>query len=250
MFVTGIKTKRISSGSVSLLALLDEAIPELNEGSVVAITSKIVSLCQGNTVSFGSIPKDELLAREADLYLPKAFSKYGYHFSIKNHTIISMAGIDESNGGEHYVLWPKDAQSTANQVREYLKRRFGLTDVGILITDSACRPLRRGASGIMLAHSGFAALNNYIGQPDLFGRPFSVSQADIAGGLAASAVLQMGEGSEQTPIAILTDLPSVRFQDRNPTPEELREIHVSLEDDLFAPFLTSADWQRGANAAI
>ena len=67
----------------------------------------------------------------------------------------------------------------------------------------------------MLAYSGFRALNDYVGRPDLFGRPFTVSQADVAGGLAAATVLQMGEGAEQTPIAVLTELPFVQFQDRD-----------------------------------
>jgi F420-0:gamma-glutamyl ligase len=97
----------------------------------------------------------------------------------------------------------------------------------------------------MLAYSGFRALNDYIGRPDLFGRPFAVSQADVAGGLAAAAVLQMGEGTEQTPIAILSELPFVHFQERDPTAEELATVIISLAEDLFAPFLTSVQWQQG-----
>ena len=68
----------------------------------------------------------------------------------------------------------------------------------------------------------------------------------MAGGLAAAAVLQMGEGAEQTPIAILTDLPFVHFQDRDPTAEELASVIIPLDEDLFAPFLTSVQWQQGA----
>jgi len=120
-----------------------------------------------------------------------------------------------------------------------------LSEVGVIISDSTSRPLRRGITGIVLAHSGFLALKNYVGKPDLFDRPFNLSQADIAGGLAASAVLQMGEGNEQTPIAILSDLPFVQFQDRNPNNDELNEINLTLEDDLFAPFLTVVKWEKG-----
>ena len=32
------------------------------------------------------------------------------------------------------------------------------------------------------------------------GRPFKMSQANVAAGLAAAAVVVMGEGSEQTPL--------------------------------------------------
>lgn len=245
MIVQSVKTSKITSGSIDLLTLLDESLPQLQDRSVVAISSKIVSLCEGSTVPLEAAEKHDLLVQQSDLYLPASISKYGYYFTITNNTLIPTAGIDESNGGGHYVLWPKDAQATANQVRAHLKERFRLSHVGVIITDSTCHPLRRGTSGIMLAHSGFFALNNYVGQPDLFGKPFRVSQADIAGGLAAAAVLQMGEGAEQTPIAILTDLPFVRFNDQDPSQEELSEVHVALEDDLFAPFLTRMQWQKG-----
>jgi putative folate metabolism gamma-glutamate ligase len=245
MRVIGVKTKLITAGSTELLPLLEDVIPQLDEGSVIAITSKIVSLCEGNVLPLDEIDKEELVVRESDLYLPASASKYRHHFTITNNTLIPMAGVDESNGNGHYILWPKDAQATANQVRAWARQKFGLRQVGVIITDSTCHPMRRGTNGIMLGYSGFRALNDYIGRPDLFGRPFAVSQADVAGGLAAAAVLQMGEGAEQTPIAILSELPFIQFQDRDPTPEELATVIIPLEEDLFAPFLTSVQWSKG-----
>ncbi len=245
MKVTGVKTERITAGATELLPLLERVITELAEGSVIAITSKIVSLCEGSVIRLDRIDKEELVVRESDLYLPASLSKYGHHFTITNNTLIPMAGVDESNGGGQYVLWPKNAQATANQVRAWAKEKFRLSHVGVVITDSTCHPLRRGTNGIMLAYSGFRALNDYVGRPDLFGRPFTVSQADVAGGLAAAAVLQMGEGAEQTPIAVLTELPFVHFRDRDPTAEELAAVIIPLAEDLFAPFLTSVQWRKG-----
>ena len=245
MIIQSIKTNKITAGATDLLSLLDEAIVGLKEGSVLAITSKVVSLCENAVVPIGDIDKAELIIQESDLYLPATLSKYGHHFTITNHTLIPVAGIDESNGEQNYVLWPKDVQATANQVRAYIQERHGLQQIGVIITDSTCRPLRRGTGGIALAHSGFQALNNYVGKPDLFGKPFAVSRADVAGGLAAAAVLQMGEGSEQTPIAILSDLPFVEFQNRDPSEAELAELRISLDDDLFAPFLQTVEWKKG-----
>jgi len=69
-----------------------------------------------------------------------------------------------------------------------------------------------------------------------------VTRANIMDGLAASAVLVMGEGSEQTPMALIQDLPSIQFQSRNPTQDELDELQIAMEDDLYAPLLTSVDW--------
>jgi len=245
MIVQAIKTEKITAGAMDLSALLDTYLTDLQEDSILAITSKVVSLCENNVAPIAGTNKEDLVIGESDYYLPNDLGKYGYRFTLIRNTLISAAGIDKSNADNQYVLWPKDPQQTANQVRTYLRRRFGLERVGVLITDSVCHPLRRGAMGITLAHSGFAALKDYVGKPDLFGRPFHASKADIAGGLTAAAVVQMGEGSEQTPLAVLSDLPFVEFQDRDPSPEELAEINVPLEDDLFAPFLLSADWQKG-----
>lgn len=115
----------------------------------------------------------------------------------------------------------------------------------MIITDSTCLPLRRGTIGVILAHSGFLGLKDYRKTPDLFGRYFKVSSAGLASGLAASAVLAMGEGREQTPLAIITDIPFVKFQSRNPTKAELAELYISSKEDLFAPFLNSVQWQKG-----
>ncbi|CAN5333669.1 putative folate metabolism gamma-glutamate ligase [soil metagenome] len=247
MNIQTIKTDKITPGGPDLFAVLDKAITSLEEGSIVAITSKIVSICEGRVIPFGQADREELIVQESDLYLSKTLSKYGHHFSITDHTLISSAGIDESNGQDHYILWPKDSQATANEAREYLVRRFGLENVGVIITDSTCQPLRRGTLGIGLAHSGFNALHDYIGQPDLFDRPFKVSKASISSGLAAAAVLVMGEGTEQTPIAIITDTDFVEFQPRNPNDEEMTELRIPIEEDLFGPFLVnpSIDWKPG-----
>ena len=156
-----------------------------------------------------------------------------------------MAGIDESNGQGHYILWPRDSQKTANDLRAYLRRKHDLTELGVIITDSTCQPLRRGTTGISLAHSGFKALTNYVGTADLFGRPFGVTQAGIASGIAASAVLMMGEGSEQTPLCLLRDLPFVTFVEADPSTAELQAMAIPLEEDLFAPFLSAMPWQKG-----
>lgn len=247
MKIQTIKTAVVLPGGPDLLTLLDDTIGQLEEGSVVAITSKIVSICEGRTVPFTQADKEELIIDESDLYLPKTLSRYGHHFSVVDHTLISSAGIDESNGAGHYILWPKDSWATANQVRAYLAQRFGLQKIGVIITDSTCQPLRRGTTGICLAHSGFKALHDYIGTPDLFNKPFNVSMSSISGGLATAAVLTMGEGTEQTPIAIISDIDFVEFQPRDPTPAELAMLRIPLAEDLFGLFLQneSIDWRPG-----
>lgn len=246
MNIRAIKTKRIRAYETGLVSLIDRYIPELPERSIVAITSKIVSLCENRVIPISDINKEELIAQESDKYTQKV-GTYGFHFTITNNTLIPAAGIDESNGDGNYILWPKDAQATANTVRKHLQKRFSVKKVGVIITDSTCMPMRRGTSGICLAHSGFKAQNDYIGKPDLFGRPYIASQSNVAGGLAASAVLVMGEGSERTPFCVINNVGFVQFQAHDPTPKEIEQSYISPEEDIFEPFLSSMTWKKGEN---
>jgi putative folate metabolism gamma-glutamate ligase len=248
MIVSPVKTAKILPNRLTIFELLDKYLPALEEHNIIAVTSKIVSLCEGRVVSAEKIDKDKLMRAESDYYLPGVISNHGFSFTITQNTLIPMAGIDESNGGGYHVLWPENPQKTANEIRKYLRNKFGLKNLGVVITDSTCMPMRWGVVGIALSYSGFRALNDYTKQKDLFGRPFKVSQAGVASGLAAAAVVAMGEGAEQTPIAIISDLPLVQYQNRDPSQKELELFYLkNKDDDLFAPFLNAVNWQKGRN---
>lgn len=212
----------------------------------MAVTSKIVAICEGRTIPIDEADKKDLVARESDYYLPSYLSKYDFNFTITHRTLIPSAGIDESNGDGHFILWPKDPGASANNIYRYLKKRFGLNNVGVIITDSTARPLHYGTEGVAIAFSGFNPSNDYRGTPDLFGRTLEVSVSNIADALASAAVVVMGEGTERTPLAVIEDIPFVKFQDHEPTKEELDKFFLNhYEDDLFEPFLKSMPWEKG-----
>ncbi len=246
MRVTPIRTPPVVAGD-SLSQVLEEAVTSLENGSVVAITSKIVSICEGSVVRLGSADKETLVQEEAERRLPPD-ERYNVSLTVKYNLLIANAGIDESNGNGYHVLWPTNPQVTANAVRASLVERFGAGNIGVLIVDSRTTPLRWGVTGAAIAHSGFAAVNDYVGSPDIFGRPFVFEKSNIADGLAASAVVAMGEGSERTPIAVIADIPFVQFQSRNPTPDELDALTISMEDDMYSELLGAVDWQDGGHA--
>lgn len=249
MQVQAIKTHRITPREQSVFAILDAYLPTLHAGTVVAITSKIIALCQGRVVPIGTVEKHTLIAQEAEYFLPPdPQRRYRLTLTIKHGLLIPTAGIDESNGDGFYVLWPHAPQQTANELRAYLQHRFGCRHLGVIITDSRTVPLRRGVTGMALAYSGFRALNSYVGTVDLFGRPLKMTHVNVVDALAAAAVLVMGEGSEQTPLAVVRDLPFVAFQDRDPSLEELQELRIALQDDLYAPLFTNVPWHRGQQA--
>lgn len=244
MKISPVRTDVVTSGKFDIVGLLDIYLDRVVDGSILAVTSKVVSLCENRVVSLSSNNKRDLVKQESQFFLAET-DDYGFHFTITKDTLIPSAGIDESNGAGDYVLWPSSPQASANLIRRHLQDRFDIRRVGTLITDSTCTPLRRGTVGVCLAHSGFEAVNDYVGTSDLFGRPFRVSQANVAGGLAAAAVVAMGEGAESTPLCVIEDVPFVKFQDRDPSEAELDQTRIPVQMDLFAPFLTAVAWQTG-----
>ena len=245
MKITPIKTDKLLPTRQDLTSIIEAQITSLPEGSVLAVTAKIIALCQGRVVKIGEGDKDALVRDEAEYYLSGSENRYGIPLTIKHNTLIAWSGIDESNGNGYYVLWPDDPQGVANELRRFLAERYRVNRVGVIITDSRTTPLRMGVTGVAIAHSGFAALNNYIGKPDLFGMTMKVTRVNVMVGLGAAAVLVMGEGDEQTPLAVVEDVPFVQFQPRDPTDEELAQLRIALDDDLFAPLLRAARWHKG-----
>lgn len=245
MRITPVKTKPVVVGD-KLFSILDEALPEIRERSIVVVTSKIVSICEGRVVKIdNSISKAGLAEKEAEKYFvdPVFLELYKGIVTINEGNLIFNAGIDESNGNESFILWPTDRLSSARKIWEHLKKRDNLKNFGVIISDSHLIPLRWGTRGFGLAWCGFLPLNNYIGKPDIFGKPLKHTQLSVLDGLAAAAVTIMGEGNEQTPLAVIEDIPFVQFQNRPPIQEEIAGMKISLEEDVYAPLLTSVKWK-------
>lgn len=244
MRVRPLATHPITSADADLFALLAAYLPTFAEQSILVITSKIISICQGRVVPIRGTDRQRLIEAEADAFLPPSASRYGVTLTLKDNLLTPNAGIDESNADGVYVLWPHAPQQVADDVRAWLCHHFGREQVGVIITDSAPVPLRWGVTGVAVAHSGFLALNDYIGRADLFGRPLRMTKANVAQALATAAVLVMGEGAEGTPLAVIDEAPFVQFQERAPTTAELQMLQIALEDDLYAPLLTGVAWQK------
>lgn len=245
MQVKAIKTHKITEKDTNIFAILDPYIKKFKNGDILVVTSKIVSICEGRIVKVGIVDKQTLVAQESEYYIPPETNKYNFSLTITQGMLTPAAGIDESNANGYYILWPKDSQKTANAIRKYVCERFSLENFGVIITDSRTVLLRWGTIGTALAHSGFLALNDYRFMPDIFGREMKVTQSSISEGLAAAAVVTMGEGSEQTPLAVISDVPFVQFQKRNPTKKELEALTLTKEEDIYSPLLTSVKWKKG-----
>jgi dihydrofolate synthase / folylpolyglutamate synthase len=249
MKITPVKTRIITAGACTLAQLVDESITSLTQGSVLLVASKAVSLCEGRVVPKTGTDLQALVRQEAAWYMPDAAAQHGYTFTIAHDMLTPNSGIDESNADGQYVLWPADPQASANALRAYLQGRFGLREVAVIITDSNFLPLRWGAVGLCLAYSGLKPVRSYRDAVDLFGRPLKLTRTNITDSLATAATLVMGEGAEQTPLAVAQDIPGAVFTGQDPSPEELAARHTSPAEDSFGPLLTAVKWEPGGQVA-
>jgi F420-0:gamma-glutamyl ligase len=246
MQVTPIRTPIVSVHD-DLFEIIKAAVPQVPENSVLVITSKIVALCEGNVspvVTGSREEKQNIVREEADAYIEPSESKYEVMLAIKDQVLAVNAGVDMSNANNQYVKLPKESYKSAASLWNAVKTHYGTKNLGILISDSKTIPLKWGTIGTALAHSGFSAVRNRIGERDIFGYEMQMTKVNIAEALAVAAVLTMGEVAEQQPLCLITDIPQIEFQDRPPTQQEIQELEIDLEDDVYAPILRSAPWKK------
>ena len=247
MNIRAIKTRKLIPPRDDLWEVLEQSLPALEEETVVAISSKIVSIGEGRCIPKEDVTdKDALVLREATLYIDRKDSPSNFMHTITHGLLAPTAGIDASNAADHYVLWPQDPARSAAELWRRLRRRHGVRRLGVILTDSRSTPLRRGVTGYALAHHGFRPLRDYRGTRDLFGRKLRSSQSNVADALAAAAVLEMGEGREQTPVALITNVTDIRFIQRAAAPGErnFTTLEVPLEEDLYWPLMKRAPWKK------
>lgn len=246
MVIKAIKTKPILPGD-DIEGILDHYLPKLSEGDILAVTSKIVSICEGSVVkNDGQRDKLALIRQEADTYLDLPLSQtYGVTITIKNDMLVANSGIDESNGNGNFILLPRDPFASAAAIWRHIQKKFHVEKFGVIITDTHTVPLQWGTRGRSIAWCGIEPLKNYIGEPDIFGKNLHATKASVIDSLAAAAVAVMGEGNEQTPLALIRDFSFATFVSRPPTQKEIEALEISLDDDIYAPLLTSVEWKKG-----
>ena len=216
----------------------------LKDGDIVAISSKVVSIGEGACVPMDSVDKKTLIAQEADWHRLVLRAHHKHLFTIARGALVGAAGIDESNGNNHYILYPKNPFLSAKHLRAWFCKTYGVKKLAVVITDSKSDFLRRGATGFALAWDGIDPLRDYRGTADLFGRVIKFEMANLIDSLAAAANLHMGETTERTPVVVIRDAPNIVFKNRS-TKVTDDQLYVHPEDDLFEPLLFRPLWKKG-----
>lgn len=211
----------VQHSAFDLMTTLIDAVSasdeRLQDGDVVAISSKYTAISQGRIISLDSIEVTPFAAELAERYSmnPKMAQLVvqeadhvfggipGFLLTYKDGILSPNAGIDRSNIPSGLaVLFPEQPYRTAADIRRALRDRLGV-DVGVILTDSWLMPGRLGTSGVALATAGFKPIQDERGKRDLFGNPMQVTQRGIADSICQCAQLVMGERDEATPFAIV-----------------------------------------------
>ncbi|SDT53872.1 coenzyme F420-0:L-glutamate ligase [Bradyrhizobium canariense] len=205
-----------------ILASIEKADWDLQNGDVLVMAQKIVSKAENRTVDLATvIPSPRAIelatevqkdARLVELILSESETvvRRGPGVLIVEHKlgfVMANAGIDRSNvnGEDHALLLPVDPDRSATAIRRAIAARVEI-DVGVLIIDSFGRAWRNGTIGTAIGASGVPTLLDLRGRPDLFGRPLETTEVGWADELAAAASLMMGQAGEGRPVILVRGL--------------------------------------------
>lgn len=200
----------IQSGD-DLASLIEERFP-LQDRDILCIASTVVAKAEGrikylddyrpseNAKKIGlALCKDPrfvqaVLDESEEVLLDEPFLLV----VTKSGHICVNAGIDQSNIGEGRVLLlPENPNDSAEKIKSKLDK-----DCAVIITDTCGRPFRCGVTGVALGCAGIAAIRDWRGQSDLFGRTLNITVEAIADEIAAAANLLLGEAADGTPVVI------------------------------------------------
>ncbi len=249
MIITPIKTPIIQTNQ-PLLPILLEALPRpLRERDIVCITSKVVALEQGRCLKLADVRVSDAAKKLPQLPYSKDFTTYPglaqlildeaeklfqakyVYVTLRNYIFMANAGIDLSNVPEGYaVLWPMQPWRWVRAFRDQLCAHFGVSELGVVLTDSHVVPFRKGVIGIAIAWAGIEGVESQKGKRDLYGNPLKWTEKAVADDLATAAILVSGETNEATPFVLCEDVPAI-FTEREFSGAD---YFVAPKNDLYA----------------
>lgn len=202
----------------TILNAVRAADTTLQEGDVLAISSKYVAISENRIVNLENVhPGEQAEALAAQYHMDERIAQLviqeadhifggipmGFLLTWRSGIIAPNAGLDRSNiPSGKAVLLPEDPYASAHRIRQALQDELGF-GIGIILTDSWLVPGRWGTTGVALASAGFQPVQDERGKEDLFGNPMTVTQRGIADSLSVCAQTVMGERDEATPLAIV-----------------------------------------------
>ncbi|WP_245645351.1 coenzyme F420-0:L-glutamate ligase [Pseudonocardia acaciae] len=192
-----------------LAAAIAAAVPELADGDVLVVTSKVVSKVEGRLVPASTDP-DERDAQRRELIddeTNRVVARKGRTKIVANKIglVQAAAGVDASNVASNEIaLLPVDPDASAARLRAALAERTG-REVAVVVTDTMGRTWRVGQTDVAIGSAGLTVLHRYAGARDRDGNVLVVSEIAVADEIAGAADLVKGKLGG-VPVAVLRGL--------------------------------------------
>ena len=190
-----------------LAAAIAAAAPDLADGDVLVVTSKVVSKVEGRLLPVpDSDPEERERIRQAAIAAEtvRVVARRGglQIVETRQGLVLAAAGVDASNVRQDEIaLLPLDPDASARRLRDALRELTGRT-VAVILSDSMGRPWRHGIADVAIGVAGLAAVLDVRGQTDSHGNRLLVTEVAVADELAAAADLVKGKLAG-IPIAIV-----------------------------------------------
>jgi len=233
MQLFGIQTRLVKPRD-DLVGIILEALTRqgltIDDGDVLVLASKVVSMAQGRLTRLDTISpseearklaeKYELDSRFAEVVLSEADEVYGgvpgALLTLKDGVLIANAGVDRKNAPVGFVvLWPENSHESAEKIRAEILKRADRR-IGVLIVDSRVTPLRMGTTGVAIGIAGFSPIRDCRTEKDLYGNEVLITRHALADDLAGAAHLVMGETEARMPVVLAKQVPISLAEEADP----------------------------------
>ena len=186
-----------------LAQILGDALEGVvEEGDILAVTSKVVSKVEGRQVL--AADREDAITAETVRIVATRVHPGGTTRIVENRLgmVLAAAGVDASNTPEGVVLLlPEDPDASALRLCTALRERFGVS-IGVLVTDTLGRPWRAGQTDVAIGAAGIRVMDDLRGTTDASGRRLDATIAATADELAGAADLVKGKALGM-PVAVI-----------------------------------------------
>jgi coenzyme F420-0:L-glutamate ligase/coenzyme F420-1:gamma-L-glutamate ligase len=229
-----------------LAKLIQDAVgASLEDGDILAVTSKIVSKAEGRQVA--AADREQAITEQTVRLVASREHTRGVTRIVENPQglVMAAAGVDASNAPEGVVLLlPEDPDASALLLARALRSSTGKR-IAVVLTDTLGRAWREGQTDAAIGAAGLHVVSDLRGSTDASGHVLEATIAAVADEIASAADLVKGKATGM-PVAVVRglghlvgelDLPGARALIRPP------------ENDMFRLGSEEA-WREGYEAGL
>jgi coenzyme F420-0:L-glutamate ligase / coenzyme F420-1:gamma-L-glutamate ligase len=225
MLIVPVVTARLKQGD-DVVRILGENV---QDGDIVVVSSKALAMVEGQERSLDAITvtdEAKMLAKKTNqdprfsaLVLEETKRMNGDVVGTCPWALLTSlrpdgmktgrilcpnAGLDRSNVRDDCAIgWPVDSLASVRTFRDELQKQG--KHIGVILSDSCCRPGRLGVVAFALTIAGLDPIASQVGKKDLFGHELRFTHEAVADQLATAGNAVMGNANQSIPAAIIRD---------------------------------------------